>query len=180
MHVNAKKIAVSGLMLALTVLCILAGSFLEANTLFLLAAASYLVGIILREFGAYTATAFYLAGVLLGFIVSPQKLYVLTYAGMGVYILVSEIVWEQMGKKVTEETEQKYRRLFWLAKYVMFNVLYIPAVLLMQEFLFGRNLSVGILAAVILLGQPGLFVYDCAYRYVQLSIWNKLRGKLFS
>lgn len=180
MHVNAKKMAVSGLMLALTVLCILAGSFLESNTLFLLAAASYFVGIILREFGTRTAAVFYLAGVLLGFITAPNKMYVLTYAGMGLYLLVSEIVWGQMGKRVTEETEQKYRRLFWLIKYLMFNMLYIPAVLLMQDVLFGKSLGIGFLTIIILLGQVGLFVYDYAYRYVQSSIWNKLRGKLFS
>ena len=51
MHLNAKKMAVSGLMLALTEACILAGSVLETNTLFLLAAASYFVGIVKRECG---------------------------------------------------------------------------------------------------------------------------------
>ena len=179
MHVNAKKMAVSGLMLALTVIFILAGSVLESNTLFLLAAASYFVGIVLREFGARTASAFYLACVLLGFIVAPNKLYVMTYAGLGLYILVSEIVWEHMGRRVTEEKERQYIGFFWLVRFLIFNILYIPTVFLMQDILFEKKLGIGLLAVVILLGQLGLFVYDCAYRYVQSSIWNKLRRNLF-
>ena len=49
MHVNAKKIAIGGLLLALTEVCIALGSVIETNTLFLLAAASYFVGFLIRE-----------------------------------------------------------------------------------------------------------------------------------
>lgn len=178
MHVNAKKIAVSGMMLALTVVCLLLGGILESNTLFLLAAASYFVGIIYREYKARLAAAFYLAGVLLGFLLAPNKLYVLTYAAMGLYILLSEGVWEWMGKKVTVETQRTYMCLIWLVKYLLFNLFYIPAVLLMQDLLFGKKLSITLTVIALAAGQVGLFLYDCAYRYVQSSIWNKLRGKL--
>lgn len=179
MHVSAKKMAVSGLLLALTEICIAAGAFLESNTLFLLAAASYFVGIIKREFGGRIAAAFYLAGVLLGMIIAPNKMYVLTYAAMGLYILVIEWVWEWLGRSVTQETASKYKIIFWLVKYLVFNVLYIPAVLLMQELLFGRQLEIRFLLIVILAGQVGLLLYDYAYGYVQARIWNKLRGRLF-
>ena len=86
MHVTAKKIAFCGLMLAFTIVCIALGSVIETNTLFLLAAASYFVGIVHREAGAGMGAAFYLAGVFLGFLVSPNKLYVLSYGAMGLYI----------------------------------------------------------------------------------------------
>ena len=46
MYVKAKKTAIAGLMLAFTMICIAMGSVIETNTLFLLAAASYFVGII--------------------------------------------------------------------------------------------------------------------------------------
>ena len=46
------------------------------HILFLLAAASYFVGIIYREFGGKMGAAFYIAGVTLGFIVSPNKFYI--------------------------------------------------------------------------------------------------------
>ena len=66
MHVKAKKMAFGGLLLALTVICMILGSVIETGTLFLLGAASFFVGIIFREFGRRTGAAFYLAGVLLG------------------------------------------------------------------------------------------------------------------
>ena len=52
--------AFSGLLLALSVVCMALGSVIETNTLFLLAAASYFVGIIIREFGMKAGVAFYL------------------------------------------------------------------------------------------------------------------------
>ena len=41
MHVKARMTAFSGLLLALSVVCMALGSVIETNTLFLLAAASY-------------------------------------------------------------------------------------------------------------------------------------------
>ena len=51
MHLNTKKIAFAGVMLALTEVGIALGSVIETNTLFLLAAASFFVGIVIQEFG---------------------------------------------------------------------------------------------------------------------------------
>ena len=73
MHVKAKKMAFGGLLLALTVICMILGSVIETGTLFLLGAASFFVGIIFREFGRRTGAAFYLAGVLLGLILAPNS-----------------------------------------------------------------------------------------------------------
>ena len=46
MHVKAKQIAFGGLLLAVTVVCMALGSVIETNTLFLLAAAAFFVGIV--------------------------------------------------------------------------------------------------------------------------------------
>ena len=81
MHVKAKTMAFSGLLLALTVIFMVLGSVIETSTLFLLAAASFFVGIIIREFGLRIGAAFYAAGVILGFITAPNKFYVFTFAG---------------------------------------------------------------------------------------------------
>lgn len=176
MHVKAKKMAFGGMLLALTIVCMLLGSIIETSTLFLLAAASFFVGIVLREFGEKTGIAFYLAGVLLGLIVAPNKFYVMSYAAMGIYILIIELVWRRLGK-LSENINR--RRLFWIIKYIVFNVIYIPVVLFFQELLFAHQLSTGMLIGVLAVGQIGLFVYDRAYEYVQRELWNKLRGKIF-
>ena len=54
MHVKAKTVALGGLLLALTVVFMALGSIIETSTLFLLAAASFFVGIVVREFGLKT------------------------------------------------------------------------------------------------------------------------------
>ena len=59
--------AVSGLLLALTEILIILSGILEFNTLFLLGAASFSIGIIIREYGLKIGAAFYAAAVLLGF-----------------------------------------------------------------------------------------------------------------
>ncbi len=176
MHVKAKKMAFAGLMLAFTIVCIALGSIIEMNTLFLLAAASYFVGIVIRETNVGTGAAFYIAGVLLGFLVSPNKLYIVSYGIMGLYILLNEISFRQLGKlKGTANKDV----LFWIIKYSVFNVMYIPMVCGLQKLLFVREIPMNMLFIVIAAGQIGLFIYDRAYEYVQGNIWNKMRGKLF-
>lgn len=176
MHVKAKKMAFGGMFLALTVICMFLGSIIETSTLFLLAAASFFVGIVLREFGEKTGLAFYFAGVLLGLIVAPNKFYVASYAAMGLYILVIELVWPCLGRL---SGNRNRRGIFWMIKYIVFNIVYIPAVLFFQELLFAHKLSTGTLLGVLAAGQIGLFLYDRAYEYVQRELWNKFRGSLF-
>lgn len=175
MHVKAKKMAFGGLLLALTVICMLLGSVIETNTLFLLAAASFFVGIMIREFGWKTGGAFYLSGVLLGMILAPNKLYVVSYAGMGLYILLIELIWDKLGRFPADINR---KALFWTAKYLIFNLMYIPGVLGFQKVLFSRVLSAGFLIGILLIGQAGLLVFDWAYEYMQRTIWSKIRGKI--
>nr|WP_317282603.1 hypothetical protein [uncultured Sellimonas sp.] len=175
MHVKARTMAFGGLLLALSVVCMALGSVIETNTLFLLAAASYFVGIVIRELGLRTGTAFYVAAVLLGFIITPNKFYVISFAGMGFYILVIEAAWRGMSGK---RSLQK-KSIFWIIKYALFNVMYLPMLLFFQELLFpGKTLSGGLFVVVVIAGQIGLWIYDRAYEYVQAHIWNKMRGKV--
>ena len=177
MHVKARMTAFSGLLLALSVVCMALGSVIETNTLFLLAAASYFVGIIIREFGMKAGVAFYLADILLGFLVTPNKFYVISFAAMGFYILAAEGSWRFLGKS-SEKMQKSW--IFWVMKYVVFNLMYIPMVLIFQELLFMKELSGGLLLAVLAAGQVGVWIYDRAYEYVQGHIWNKFRGKLWN
>ena len=132
MHVKAKKMAFGGLLLALTIVCMVLGSVIESNTLFLLAAASYFVGIIIRETGMRTGAAFYIAAVLLGFIVAPNKIYVVSFAAMGFYILAAEQAFVMLGRT---EARVNRKALFWAIKYIIFNILYIPALIVFQQLL---------------------------------------------
>lgn len=175
MHVTAKKMAFSGLMLAFTIVCIALGSVIETNTLFLLAASSYFVGIVLRETGTGMGVAFYLAGVLLGVIVSPNKLYVLSYGAMGLYILLNEISYRWLGRLKGDVNRKVF---FWAIKYMIFNLMYVPLLLGFQKLLFGKGLSVEMTLFLVAAGQAGLFLYDRAYEYVQGHVWNRIRVKI--
>lgn len=55
---KCKKMAVSGILMAVTVLLVCFGGILESNTLFLLAGAAFCVGIIIKEYGLKTGVAF--------------------------------------------------------------------------------------------------------------------------
>ena len=73
MHVDTKKTAVGGILMALAVLCIVLSGILEFNTLFLLAAASFFVGVMIREGGLAAGLAFYAGTAALGLLLAPQK-----------------------------------------------------------------------------------------------------------
>lgn len=176
MHVNAKKMAFGGLALAVCVLLMALGSVFESSTLFFLACASFFVGILIREMGIKMGVAFYLASVLLGFLTAPNKFYVLSYAAMSLYILLIEGIWKLF---VKGPAALQKLRLFWTAKYLVFNCMYVPAVLLFQKMFFGRSLTFGMTVAALAAGQVALWVYDHAYDYVQAVIWPKIRGRIF-
>ena len=175
MHVKARTLAFGGLLLALSVVFMALGSIIETSTLFLLAAASFFVGIVVREFGLRAGAAFYIAAVLLGFITAPNKFYVLTFAAMGFYIWGIEAAWRWL------ERHPQYRNrrmIFWISKYIIFNIVYIPIVIAFRGMLFARVVSDTMMIVVILGGQIGLFIYDRAYDYVQVHLWGKLRGRM--
>ena len=60
MHVNAKKMATAGLLVAFTVIMLVLSSVVETSSLFFLAAASFCVGISIREWGLRYGFAFLL------------------------------------------------------------------------------------------------------------------------
>ena len=177
MHIKAKTMAFGGLLLALAVVCMALGSIIETSTLFLLAAASFFVGIVIREFGLRVGAAFYIAAVLLGGITAPNKFYVLTFAAMGLYIWGIEAVFRWLEKHPLIGNR---RTVFWISKYVVFNVMYIPIVLIFRDMLFSRSISGMLVAGVIIGGQAALFIYDRAYEYVQVHVWGRIRGRVLS
>lgn len=175
MHVGAKKMAFLGLLLALAVLLIILSGILEFNTLFLLAGASFGVGIAIRECGIRLGAGFYLASILLGLILAPNKLYCITFAAFGFYIVVVEYLFEKLA-----DGKSRYNRkvIFWVMKYVLFNLMYIPTLLLMPSLIYQGELSSILLFGLFLAGQVGIVIFDKAYIYFQGSIWGKFRNHI--
>lgn len=175
MHVTTKKMAFAGLTLALAVLAIVLSGILEFNTLFLLAGAAFLIGIVIRECGLRFGTAFYGAAILLGFILAPNKLYCITFGALGFYILAVEFFYPLLGK-LKEHTSRK--AVLWILKYVIFNLMYLPILICLPELILPGGLSGIWLAAAFAGGQAALWIYDRAYEYFQGHMWNNFRKRL--
>ena len=176
MHVNAKKTAVSGLLMALSVVLMILSGILEFSTLFFLAAAAFFVGIIIKEYGPGYGAAFFLGCTVLGFLLAPQKLYVLTYAMMGFYVLGIEFLWQWLGK---HPDWNHRKRMFITGKFLIFNIMYVPVLFLFPKLLFAGEIPKTMMLVFLLGGQVALFLYDKAYEYFLVSMWSKMRERLF-
>ena len=176
MHVNkTKQIAIAGLLAAVVVILMVLSSAVETSSLFFIAAASFLVGVVIREWGNKAGIGFYIVSSLVNFLVAPDKFYCVTYVALGLYILLSEFLWE----KIAESGYLAHRRsLLWLGKFAIFNVMFVPATLFLQKLLFLRYLETWEMLVVVFLGQIALVVYDNAYRQFQGAIWGRIRIKL--
>lgn len=176
MHVKTKKLAVSGLLMALAVVLIVLSGVLDFNTLFFLAAAAFFIGIIVREFGLKYGTAFFLGCSVLGFIFAPQKLYCITYGMMGIYVLGVEFMWYFLG--LHPQWKNK-KRLLTAGKILLFDLMYIPALFLFPKLLFAGDISSTMNLVFLLGGQVALFLFDKAYDYFLIQMWGQMRNRLF-
>lgn len=172
MHIKTKQIAVSGLLAAFTVLLIALGAVIETNTLFLLCGAAFCVGIAIREWGLRYGAAFLTACTLLGVMTAPNKIYCMTFAAMGIYLWLAEILWNVIAK-----SEKIHHRttVLWCGKYIIFNMIYIPLLVVVPRLLIAKKPegTFGVIAWAA--GQIGILVFDKAHTYFQIFVWNKIR-----
>ncbi len=175
MHVKAKQIAIAGLLTAFSVVLVVLATVIESSSLFFIAAASFCVGIVIREWGILFGTCFWTASVLVNFVVSPNKMYCITFAAMGLYLLLSELLWE----KIAAQKKVKNRRLcLWIGKYAIFNGIYLPILFGFSSVIFLKELEGTMPFLIVLAGQIALFIFDRAYNYFQTEIWGKVRNKV--
>ena len=161
MLLDAKKMALSGLLAAFSVVLMYLSSLVETSSLFFIAAASFCVGIVIQKCGLAWGGGFYVASMLLNFFLAPNKMYCITLAAMGLYILLTEWLWKKIADaEVMVNRNQK----LWIGKYVIFNLIYIPILWLTKEIM---SINVFTLWAA---GQVGIFVFDYAYRYFQRRV----------
>lgn len=184
MHVGTKRIAFLGLLLALAVGANILSSVIEVSTLFFIAAASYLVGVARLETNNTFGIAFWFASILLSFILAPNKIYCLTFALMAAYLLATEIIQDiiqqkQLKKLVTLRPVSKSRIspavIMWIIRFVVFNIIYVPVLLLAPKLVYAGDLSPDITIGLIAVGQVGLIIYEFAYGSFIVRFWRRLR-----
>ena len=173
MYVTAKRVALGGILLALTQVCMALGSMIAVNTLFFLAGASFFVGIMIRELGLRAGAVFWVAAVLLGWFLAPDKFDVLTYGAMGLYLLVIEWIYRKMAK-IPDWARR--RSFFTASKFIVFNLIYLPAIAFFWKMLFTAKPSLNSVIAALIGGQIALVLYDRAYEYVVSKVWGNIRS----
>ena len=89
LHLKAKEAAWGGILMALAVILVILSSVIEASSLFLLAAASFITGIFQKRFKTRAGAVFLAGAFFTSLILAPQKLYCFTFAGLSVYVLVA-------------------------------------------------------------------------------------------
>ena len=92
MLLKSKDIAYVSVVTAMAVLLLIVSCYIESSTLFFLAAASFLTGVVEQKLGIIPAVFQLICTAALGLLLTPQKLYCVTYMCFGIYVLLSEYI----------------------------------------------------------------------------------------
>lgn len=170
MHLRTKKIAFLSIMAAFSIILMYLGCVIETSTLFFIAAASFLVGVAVREHGFSAGAVFFAVCLLLSFFLLPNKLYCITYTAFGLYIWFGDFC----VLKWNERHEKKLGRFpYFFMKLFIFNVLFIPVLVAFPQLLIGKELDTKWIVLTALAAQPALIVFDYAYVWFHNHVWRK-------
>jgi hypothetical protein len=149
----SKKISLSGIMLAFVTVVLFAATTLPTSRLSLYALSSFLVSIIIIEFGVKSGWIFFIASSILTLIIIPDKLGLLPYAFFfGIYGIVKFHI-EKLNNLIIE----------YFLKIVFFNICMFSGLFLIKEFLFS-NLEIKFPIWVIIVAFEIIFIiYDYVY-----------------
>ena len=174
MHVNVKKLVYAGLCLAISMVLILLEGVFGMSTLFLLSLSGFFAGIVIRESGFKMGAAYIVASLALAFFIAPDKIKIVTYMVVEIYIFAREGIWELLAKRTIKDVK-KTNLIYVLSKLIVFNILTVPMVLIFPQLLLPDVDIKWMLIAIALL-QPAWFIGDKAYDAFQIGIWNRIKG----
>ena len=144
----SKKIAYSGILLAVNLLLFAMLNVFQTNTLFLLGLASLPIAIVIMNWGPKTGFVFYLGSIILGFIVINNKahwiIYIFTF---GIYGLIKYLV---------EQDRPIYVE--YILKLIYANIALVAVYFIVRQFVY-----VPTQWYFILLFEVAFLVYDYAY-----------------
>lgn len=153
-------IAATAVASALSVVLLMVGTFIAPNTLFFTALAAYLTGYSINKCGLPYGFLQLVVCVLLDIFLNPDKLNWILYLCMAGYIFLSELMFRKWNH--VRDEKKKYRVQL-ICNCILFNMIYIPLLLLFKnQFLFGRGIRAGI-AVLWAAGQVGWIIFDRAY-----------------
>ena len=144
----SRKIAYGGILLSLNIILLLLVNIIPINTLFLMGLASLPISIIIMEYGPKLGTIFYMASVILSFIVMTNKsqwiLYIFTF---GIYGLIKYVI-------------EKDRSFFteYIMKIISANILIFITYFILKNFIY---IPVNLFTIIIF--QMAFLIYDYVY-----------------
>ena len=174
MHVNVKKLVYAGLCLAISMVLILLEGVFGMSTLFLLSLSGFFAGLVIREAGLKMGAAYIVSSLALAFFIAPDKIKVVTYMVVEIYVFAREGIWELLAKRTIKDVK-KTNLIYVLSKLIVFNILTVPMVLIFPELLL-PNVNIKWMLIAIALLQPAWFIGDKAYDAFQTGIWNRIKG----
>ncbi|NMB95310.1 MAG: hypothetical protein GYA02_01660 [Clostridiaceae bacterium] len=165
MAYNTKKIALIGILGALTIISLLLAVVLPTTKLSFYCLSSFFISVIIIEYKVSAGWMFFVTTNLLAYLVIPDKLAVIPYtAFFSIYGIVK--YYSEKAKSILLE---------FIIKYAFFNICLTLGILLAREFLQGIvDIKYSLWLVVIML-QIVFFIYDYAYTMVIRYYKNRLR-----
>ena len=174
MHVNVKQLVYAGLCLAVSMVLVLLEGVFGMSTLFLLSLSGFFAGIVIRESGFKMGAAYIVSSLVLAFFIAPDKIKIITYAVVEIYIFSREGIWELLAKREIKDIK-KTNLIYFFSKLIVFNLLTIPMILIFPQ-LFLTQVDIKWMLIGIAAIQPAWFIGDKAYDAFQIGIWNRIKG----
>nr|MBP3599395.1 hypothetical protein [Eubacterium sp.] len=163
-----KALAGVSMLSALSVIVLMSGAYFFTNTFFFTALAAYLVGYSVNKYNLKYGSMQLVVCTILDAFLNPDKVNWMLYLALGSYLIICEWIFRKWNRIV--DIRKKMRRQL-VYNCIVFNVMYIPVIVLFQEILMGEKAKEVLpenatLCVVILwvLGQVGWLIYDKAYR----------------
>lgn len=169
---KTKSMAVLGVMAALSTVLTVLGTYISVNTVFFTAAAAFLVGIAVVEYGPGRGTLFFVVCSLLDFFINPNPLHILLYVVFALYFLVAEGSYIGLKKR----SGRKKERLHGGIRLVVFLILYVPAVIFLPELFVSDTVlerwmdASWFLPVILAAGIPLWLIFDMAYFAVKKEV----------
>jgi len=176
MYLKSKKAAFLGLLTAFTVVLIVLSGIIEMSTLFILSLAGCMTGIAIGEFGITLGAGQFVASLILGLLLASNKMYCLTYSMIAVYIVLIEGMMRVAERKI--EDIRRRKTVILVMKYLLFNLLYLPVLFFLPGLIYQGRLNPVIYAAIIVIGQIVLYLFDVVYQSFMSYYFRKIRKQL--
>ena len=170
---RTKRVAVSGMMVALGVIILYMGSLIEVLDISMAAIASLLCIITVIEYGKLYALLVFGATAVLAMLLLPEKFTPSLYALLiGYYPILKEII-ERIGKK---SGKRAFSAICWAIKIVFFNAALLVVALVAVYVLVLPESEEWMEITLLLLGNAAFVLYDIALtRMISLYIFRVRR-----